>query len=509
MYKIFKNSDYGTSAATISHSDDASRQPNACCKRSLTQNIVKNAICVVLAVLMFALAFLPVVSNSDVNNYFYYMEIEDFTTVDYVSIMFATSKHYDTENDAVKIEEIKKEIEAIYDELKDITCEYNADDYIPIGKTQNIYKRYTLERLKLDYSIDGKVSTSDMATMICMGILSLLYIVFTGAIVIISMIALVLSLAKALARGSAKVDDFKFVNYHYLMIVPLFIALAMLLCVSSLFVNFEIEVTFVFSLLFDCLAVAFVFADVLLNQKSKAEFKKALIKIGVVCLTIISVGCCFAPCIQTTREHYYRSTSIDDIDGSYSQTSSKKTIYYSKADATIFTSLDVPENEYDDYYQDRTHEQYMNELINYYGAPVTVVAEVVFLDVKTPNYTSAMSSGFIAMLLAIVVLGAFDCALLFDNKESKIVARVLGGLAIALMIVAFAFNITILVTINKHIAKYSIDDNIMVKLDAGLICSTIFALASFAIGIVVGIIRHQKIEELQTELFATKQSISQ
>lgn len=502
MYKIFKNSDCGTSEATISHPDDASRQPNVCCKSSLTQNIVKNAICVVLAVLMFAFAFLPVVSNSDINNYYYYIA-EDFTTVDYVSIMFATSKHYDTENDAVKIEEIKKEIEAIYDELKEINCEYNADDYnIPIGKTQNIYKRYTLERLKLDYSIDGKVSTSDMATMICMGILSLLYIVFTGVMVIVSVIVLVLSLAKALAKGSAKVEDFKFVNYHYLMIVPLFIALAMLLCVSSLFVNFEIEVTFVFSLLFDSLAVAFVFADVLLNQKSKAEFKKALIKIGVVCLTIISVGCCFAPCIQTTREHYYRSVSIDDIDGSYSQTSSKKTIYYSKADATIFTSLDVPENEYDYYYQDKTHEQYMNELINYYNAPVTVVAEVVFLDVKTLNYTSAMSSGFIAMLLAIVMLGAFDCALLFDNKESKIVACVLGGLAIALMIVAFAFNITIVVTINKYIAKYSIDDNIMVKLDAGLICSTIFAVASFAIGIVVEIIQHKKIEELQTEVFA-------
>lgn len=487
MFKIFRSSDCSTSATTIFHSDVASQQPNVCGKRRASiQNIVKNSICVVLAVLMFAFAFLPIVFRD--NGSYFYINREEFTAVDYVDIMMATSKHFDAESDAEKIREIEKEIETIYAELDEIACEYNVDDFIPMGKTQNIYNRCSLERIKLEYSIDGNVSTSNRATMICMGILSLLYIVFTGVMVIISMIALVLSLIQAVAKGNAKVVDFKFANYHYLMIVPLFIALAMLLCVSSLFAYFEIEIAFIFSLLFDCLAVAFVFADVLTDQNNKTEFKKALIKIGVVCLTIISVGCCFAPCIKETKEYY-------------SQSSLKKTIYYSKADATIFTSLDVSKSLYDDYYRDRTHEQYMNRIIDNYYNTVTNDAQGVFLDVKTLNYTSAMSSGFVALLLAIAVLGAFDCALLFDNKASKIVTCVLGGLAIALMIVAFAFNITIVVTVNKYIAKYSID-NIIVKLDAGLICSTIFALASFAISIVVGIVKHKKAEELHTEVIA-------
>lgn len=386
--------------------------------------------------------------------------------------MFSTAKKYDRATDWQTIQDIEAENEKIYDEFRQCDAEYEAvlqpnDSYYGYyykinGKANKLYHKWMLALLKTEYSIKDNTKVSDNVLMTLSGVLSLIYTIVTGVLLVMCVIANVLELIKLFSKNRKIV--FKLEGYHNLLILPLFISLALLLCSSALWGGCQMTTEFIFALLIECISVAFVAVLLIFEaNKDKQSIKRAALKLTTLALAIIACGCAFAPCFEFDKEEYYGDDNSEK--------------YHYSLNVDTMSSLDMAKDRYDEYYADKTHDEWLSMVYGGYAPNDSI--SYVFLDVKTLEHASAMSTGTVAIILALLALGAMACSALFDEKGGKISAGVFGALALALIVISLAFSAAILVTASKYFVQYEVT-SLSIGVGAGILCSLIFAIGAIA-----------------------------
>lgn len=457
-------------------------------KKQMT-NLLLSAICLALCILMFVFAFLPICEKTPTPYTYNSMEL---SSLDIMDIMFATTKQYDETDDEQAILAMQKECEQLFNEYCNCTKTYtfstpnnHTNYYKSDAKAQKAYNKYQLTYTKMEYSIQGHVPTSNIVIMATLGILSLLYIIFISVLLIICTIAFVFNIINLQPKNKDHTLIFKFSKYYNLLIIPLFISLAILLGASAYYGNIAIKTEFIFRLLIECIAVAIVFTQLIISSnKNKSLLKKSIFKIATIALAIIACGCAFAPCLNYVayREQYWNNTY-----GCYNN----NITFNHQLNISIMNALDVSESQYYPWYANATHEVYVGGII---GNTSGYIIKDMFLDKKTLAYSSSMSTGSVAIIFTLLIFGGMAYCTLLDSKTGKLCSYIFGGLAVALVIVSLAFNITVCVTACKYISEFNIP-NINVKLGGGLICSLIFTLGAFATIL---------ISKLKTNIYSTE-----
>lgn len=251
-------------------------------------SIAKSAIILVFCIIMFGLAFGPTakfkiyVNTSTASGQ---AKTDYLSTVDGITLMNATARHYKQGKDDVKIEKLKDKIYEVSDEFErklsgcynEKTGRYNIDDDTAkfIGKAAIALQAYGL-------SFDEQSDSVESDNAIVFGLTSLLYILFASSMLICAIIYFVFTLT---GRGK---DIGKFV---YALPMFLFFALA-LSFISGVFnknangVNLDVifgEVAasgvLIVTMLFSVMStVAILVADALKKTKSGYSVKKQAIK---------------------------------------------------------------------------------------------------------------------------------------------------------------------------------------------------------------------------------------
>ncbi len=434
-------------------------------------SVAKNAICLTLCILLFAFAFCPIVRLSFDTN-------EQCSGVDFIDMMGATSKKYDIEIDAKKLEKWSKEIEEIREELNDIDRDYSINERNEVTynlKYKRLYHKLSIENLKYELAIKDNNSESYLTQICFAGVISLAYILMASAMVVMSIIAFVFSIIKMLSNGE---KTLKFWNgYSNLLVLFLFLSITLLfvLGISSALIS----LTMIFRLLFECIAVVFVMADELSEKDAR---RQAIFKVASIVLCIIVVGVCFAPCFATSKD----VTQTNTVDGK-----EVKIEYNIKTRETknLFLANSMSKEQYDSYYKKKTHEEFLEYIKTsvdnhgeryYYGYGSSNAYDIVrsvFLDKYTYNDAQDLAIGYNLSIVALLFVGVYVCLAQYANKGCAIARRIVLILTILLLIGAMACGGVMCAKVNKYMDDNDIE-GFKMSLDAGLICATLFAIGT-------------------------------
>lgn len=278
--------------------------------RSKVLSITKSAIILVFCIIMFGLAFGPTakfkiyINTSTASGQ---AKTDYLSTVDGITLMNATARHYKQGKDDVKIDKLKNKLYEVSDEFErklsgcynEKTGRYNIDDDTAkfIGKAAIALQAHGL-------SFDEQSGSVESNNAIVFGLTSLLYILFASSMLICAIIYFVFTLT---GRGK---DIGKFV---YALPMFLFFALA-LSFISGVFnknanvvnldvINGEVAASgvLIVTMLFSVMStVAILVADAVKKTKSGYSVKKQAIKFLPVALILIVCACTFAPSAKST-----------------------------------------------------------------------------------------------------------------------------------------------------------------------------------------------------------------
>ncbi len=432
------------------------------------RSLVKASVCLLLAVLMFAFSFCPITGERHRNN------LKGESGTDYIAYMFYTGRHWDEESnrDLRKIEKLKEKMEDLEEDAEDIdesmtiTPSYKSNYSSSYVK---YYKQYNKLEREYELSIDGNVTKAEIAQITFIGLLSLLHVLFTGAMMILSAIAFVISLMNLLKNEEKK---FFFEKYYYLFSLGTFLTLGVLfgsymMIGDALWMYSYLSGAFIARLFFECVAFALVLAEkVFYIVKNKIKVRYWGFKALSIALVIIVIGCCFAPAFNTKKV-------VEGEDDDF-------VIRY-KYSANIMGTGAITEDEYEEKYEDLEHEDYiaMIERVmsgSYYGNnDFTTALEYMMLD-KQGESAGSLSTGYIFMIFAILALGGLVCAQLFDGKKAGLVKKILAAIAVACLFAAFICAIVLVATGNAYIEEFEEPLDMKVMLDGGIVCAFLFSI---------------------------------
>lgn len=433
------------------------------------RSLVKASVCLLLAVLMFAFSFCPI-TGARLNNNF-----KGDSGTDYIAYMFYTGRHWDEESnrDLRKIEKLEEKMEDLEEDAEDID---ESMTITPAGKRNysssyvKYYKQYNKLEREYELSIDGNVTKTEIAQITFIGLLSLLHVLFTGAMMVLSAIAFVISLMNLLKNEEKK---FFFEKYYYLFSIGTFLTLGVLfgsymMIGDALWTYSYMSGAFIARLFFECVAFALVLAEkAFYIVKNKVKIRDWGFKALSIALVIIVIGCCFAPAFNTKKV-------VEGEDDDF-------VIRY-KYSATIMGTGAITEDEYEEKYEDLEHEDYLAMIEramsgSYYGNnDFTTALEYMMLD-KQGESAGSLSTGYIFMILAILALGGLVCAQLFDGKKARLVVKkILAAIAVACLFAAFICAIVLVATGNAYIEEFEEPLDMKVMLDGGIVCAFLFSI---------------------------------
>lgn len=472
-------------------------------------SIAKSAITLVFCIIMFGLAFGPTakfkiyINTSTASGQ---AKTDYLSTVDGITIMNATARHYKPGKDDVKIEKLKDKIYEVSDEFErklsgcynENTGRYNIDDDTAkfIGKAAIALQAYGL-------SFDEQSGSVESDNAIVFGLTSLLYVLFASSMLICAIIYFVFTLT-----GKGK-DIGKFV---YALPMFLFFALA-LSFISGVFnknangANLDViygEVVasgvLIVTMLFSVMSmVAVLVADALKKTKSGYSVKKQAIKFLPVALILIVCACTFAPSAKSTLS-------------ATTETKSETFTYDCYTDFTMSSVLSKGEkktrkeffagktaNEEFDFYAERI-EKNNTSLVEYLSEPNNSMsmryhyARIYSADnIKSgllaqaqPDATAALAFGYYACYFVILLSGAWVCVYLSDTEKYKAASKSLQAAVGMLVIIALALTIVTICVVNATMKTAEISYFSM-SVGGGLIAALVMFVAfTIAAGLISG-----------------------
>ncbi len=429
-------------------------------------SLVKTSICLVLAVLMFAFSFCSIVG------YRQYSNSAVYSGADFVGFMFCTARHWDLEdeNDLAKYEKLSEKIERYEEEMEFLdtsvvvspTGKYNyKSEYV-----RALAKQSRLER-QLELSVDGNVTSLEIAQVTFVGLMSLVHILFTGGMMVMSAIAFVFSLINLIKNEDKK---FFFERYYLLLPFGLFLSLGVLYGAVMAFggsMTLLISSAFAARLFFESLAFALVLAErAVYIVKNKVKVRDYAFKAVAIAVALVAVGCCFAPA--------FYSKKVEDGD-----TDLDRVVRY-KYVASILGEGAITEEDYEKEYASYDHDAFMGKVTYYLDRTDTSSAvEYIMLD-KYGAKAGGTSTGYFFVMLAILALGGFAVAQMFDEKQSVLARKILICIATTCMFIAFICSIVFVASINGYISDIGTEYNVKYLLDGAIVCTFIMTMLAGA-----------------------------
>ena len=476
-------------------------------------SIAKSAIILVFCIIMFGLAFGPTakfkiyINTSTASGQ---AKTDYLSTVDGITLMNATARHYKQGKDDVKIERLKDNVYEVSDEFErklsgcynEKTGRYNIDDDTAkfIGKAAIALQAYGL-------SFDEQSGSVESDNAIVFGLTSLLYILFASSMLICAIIYFVFTLT---GRGK---DIGKFV---YALPMFLFFALA-LSFISGVFnknangVNLDVisgEVAasgvLIVTMLFSVMStVAILVADALKKTKSGYSVKKQAIKFLPVALILIVCACTFAPSAKSTLIAKTSETQSEMFTTDFYNDFTLSSVL-SKGEKEIRKEFFAGKTPYDefDYYASKikkNNDEFI-ELLNM-DRPSQLLRSVRYswaraysadniesglLAQAQPDATAALAFGYYACYIVILLSGAWVCAYLSNTEKCKATSMSLQAAVGILVIIALALTIVTICVVNATMQTAEIMYFSM-SVGGGLIAALVMFVAfTIAAGLISG-----------------------
>lgn len=387
--------------------------------------------------------------------------------------MFYTARHWDEEEakDAKKIEKLEEEFEKLEEKYEDGYDEssttapsgkvYYSSEFVKFNsESSKLYMEYMLSK-------DGYFTKVGIAQIAFIGTISLLHVLFSGGMMILSAIALVISILNLVKNEDKK---FFFEKYYYLLPLGLFLSLGVIFGIymyvgETLWAGALVSGAFIARLFFECVSLALVLADkAVYIAKNKVKVRDWAFKALSIVLAIIAVGCCFAPAFYTK--------SVEDMDELGDIVTRNKYSTY------ILGTGAIIEEYYDEEYADYEHEDWLDYIAEEVEDEDFTSALVYMMREKQGASAGSLSTGYFFMMLAILALGGLVCAQLFTEEKAGLARKVLAGIAVACLLVAFICAIVLVATFNAYVGECEelIDEVLDYKamLDGGVVCAFLF-----------------------------------
>lgn len=474
-------------------------------------SIAKSAIILVFCIIMLGLAFGPTakfkiyINTSTASGQ---AKTDYLSTVDGITLMNATARHYKQGKDDVKIEKLKDKIYEVSDEFErklsacynENTGRYNIDDDTAkfIGKAAIALQAYGL-------SFDEQSGSVESDNAIVFGLTSLLYILFASSMLICAIIYFVFTLT---GRGK---DIGKFV---YALPMFLFFALA-LSFISGVFnknangVNLDViygEVAasgvLIVTMLFSVIStVAILVADALKKTKSGYSVKKQAIKFLPVALILIVCACTFAPSAKSTLSATTETKSETFTFDYYTDFTMSSVLSKGEKKTRKEFFAGKTANEEFDFYVERIEKNNTN-FVEYLSKPETQYSRTMryhyarmysadniksgLLAQAQPEATAALAFGYYACYFVILLSGAWVCAYLGDTEKYKATSKSLQAAVGILVIIALALTIVTICVVNATMQTAEISYFSM-SVGGGLIAALVMFVAfTIAAGLISG-----------------------
>ena len=476
--------------------------------RSKVLSIVKSAIILVFCIIMFGLAFGPTakfkiyINTSTASGQ---TKTDYLSTVDGITLMNATARHYKQGKDDVKIDKLKNKLYEVSDEFErklsgcynENTGRYNIDD-----DTAKLIGKAAIDLQAYGLSFDEQSGSVESNNAIVFGLTSLLYILFASSMLICAIIYFVFTLT-----GKGK-DIGKFV---YALPMFLFFALAILFIsgvfdkntntieVDDFYGEASISGTMIVTMLFSIMSmVAILAVDTMKKIKNGYSLKKQVFKVLPIALILIVCACVFAPSAKSTLSATTETKSEKFTFDYYTDfTMSSVLSKGEKESRKEFFAGKTREDEFD-FYMKRIEKNNTN-FVEYLSKPETQYSrygyarmysaddiEAGLLAQAQPDATAALAFGYYACYLVILLSGAWVCAYLSDTEKYKTTSKALQAAVGILVIIALALSIVTICVVNATMETAEITYFSM-SVGGGLIASlTMFVVFAVAAGLISG-----------------------
>lgn len=472
-------------------------------------SITKSAIILVFCIIMFGLAFGPTAEISlfvddDAISTTGKTKINYLSTVDGITLMNATARHYKEDRDNIKIEKIERKLETSYDELEEKLerCfSEELDKLIIDAEAARALREFAIVSQSYWLSLDEGSGSTASNNAIVFGLTSLLYILFASSMLICAIIHFVFTLT-----GKGK-DIGKFV---YALPMFLFFVLALsfisgvfdknsnMVDLDDLYGEASISGTMIVTMLFSIMSmVAILVVDTIKKIRSGYSLKKQVFKVLPVALILIVCGCTFAPSAKSTLS-------------ATTETKSKTFTFDYYTDFTMSSVLSKGEkktrkeffagktaNEEFDFYVERIEKnntslvEYLsnpNSMSMYHYARIYSADNIKFglLAQAQPDATAALAFGYYACYFVILLSGAWVCAYLSDTEKYKATSKSLQAAIGILVIIALALSVVTIYVVNATMKTAEISYFSM-SVGGGLIAAlVIFVAFTIAAGLISG-----------------------
>lgn len=476
-------------------------------------SIAKSAIILVFCIIMFGLAFGPTAKISlsaydDEISTTGKTKINYLSTVDGITLMNATARHYKEDRDNIKIEKIERKLETSYDELEEKLerCySEKLDKYIIDSDAAKALGEFTIVTQSYWLSLDEASGSNASNNAIVLGLTSLLYILFASSMLICAIIHFVFTLT---GRGK---DIGKFV---YALPMFLFFVLAISF-ISGVFnkntntIDLEyfdgeasISGTMIVTMLFSIMSmVAILVVDTIKKIRHGYSLKKQVFKVLPVVLILIVCGCMFAPCAKSTLSATTETKSETFTFDYYTDFTMSSVLSKGEKKTRKEFFAGKTANEEFDFYVERIEKNNTN-FVEYLSKPETQYSRTMryhyarmysadniesgLLAQAQPEATAALAFGYYACYIVILLSGAWVCAYLSDTEKYKATSKSLQAAVGILVIIALALTIVTICVVNATMQTAEIMYFSM-SVGGGLIAALVMFVAfTIAAGLISG-----------------------
>lgn len=476
-------------------------------------SITKSAIILVFCIIMFGLAFGPTAKISlsaydDEISTTGKTKINYLSTVDGITLMNATARHYKEDRDNIKIEKIERKLETSYDELEEKLerCySEKLDKYIIDSDAAKALGEFTIVTQSYWLSLDEASGSTASNNAIVLGLTSLLYILFASSMLICAIIHFVFTLT---GRGK---DIGKFV---YALPMFLFFVLAISF-ISGVFnkntntIDLEyfdgeasISGTMIVTMLFSIMSmVAILVVDTIKKIRHGYSLKKQVFKVLPVVLILIVCGCTFAPSAKSTLSATTETKSETFTFDYYTDFTMSSVLSKGEKKTRKEFFAGKTANEEFDFYVERIEKNNTN-FVEYLSKPETQYSRTMryhyarmysadniesgLLAQAQPEATAALAFGYYACYIVILLSGAWVCAYLSDTEKYKAASKSLQAAVGILVIIALALTIVTICVVNVTMQTAEIMYFSM-SVGGGLIAALVMFVAfTIAAGLISG-----------------------
>ena len=418
-------------------------------KYILARDIVITLICVV----MFIMSFFPIFSYKiDLGDYGgskSYVEFDGISTPEAIKLMFISARNYNETTDQSKITKLEKEVsDAIEEFSASITTGRNID--------KSTHK-LAIAVFEYGLSLESANGTQAETILIFYGLFSLIYILFSGLMVIFAIITLIYHLQ---GKGT------KFQVITKLLVIYIFLILALLFIQHDMFGDNTLTLVTgsalidgigIASLLFASLLLCLsLFDTAFLSREQGICWYKKLIKISIpTIMIIIASSCIFAP---SFKAYYYT-------------TSNRKASVELNAGVMLVSTISEEEKEtYEKQEEYTLHSEFLhnihegidhdNAILFSYSSESLMTSSIVkyaLLDLFAFDYTPIIAGGYYLSIF-IFVFGALSILLLMnlEKRQMKILLIFNFIFTILLILISLIACVTLIGMVAIEFEMYDI-----------------------------------------------------